>query len=89
MTLPHEVRVLPGHTDETTIGREWEENPFVRYWRGEAASIDEPVRVGGDQGPRQRGDIGVVRRFFGSTVGAGNLHIGLAGPHHVQHGPEP
>jgi len=48
MTLPHEVRVLPGHTDETTIGREWEENPFIRYWRGEAASIDEAVRVGGE-----------------------------------------
>ena len=38
----------PGHTDETTIGREWEENPFVRYWRGDAASIDEAVRVGGE-----------------------------------------
>ena len=25
---------LPGHTDETTIGREWEQNPFVRVWRG-------------------------------------------------------
>ncbi len=49
MTLPPEVRVLPGHTDETTIGREWEENPFVRYWRGEAASIDEAVRVGGEE----------------------------------------
>jgi glyoxylase-like metal-dependent hydrolase (beta-lactamase superfamily II) len=48
MTLPPEVRVLPGHTDETTIGREWEENPFVRYWRGEAPPIDEPVRVAGD-----------------------------------------
>ena len=48
MTLPPEVRVLPGHTDETTIGREWEENPFVRYWRGETTAIDEPVRVGGD-----------------------------------------
>jgi glyoxylase-like metal-dependent hydrolase (beta-lactamase superfamily II) len=34
MPLPPEVRVLPGHTDETTIGREWDENPFVRYWRG-------------------------------------------------------
>ena len=33
MTLRHEMRVLPGHTEETTIGREWEENPFVRYWR--------------------------------------------------------
>jgi len=34
MSLPHELRVLPGHTDETTIGREWEENPFIRFWRG-------------------------------------------------------
>ena len=34
MALPHSVRVLPGHTDETTIGREWDENPFVRFWRG-------------------------------------------------------
>jgi glyoxylase-like metal-dependent hydrolase (beta-lactamase superfamily II) len=34
MNLPHELRVLPGHTDETTIGREWEQNPFVRFWRG-------------------------------------------------------
>jgi hydroxyacylglutathione hydrolase len=47
MTLPPEVRVLPGHTDESTIGREWEENPFVTYWRGVVASIDEPVSVGG------------------------------------------
>jgi hydroxyacylglutathione hydrolase len=48
MTLPPEVRVLPGHTDETTIGREWEQNPFVRYWRGEAPPIDEAVHVGSD-----------------------------------------
>jgi hydroxyacylglutathione hydrolase len=48
MTLPHEVRVLPGHTEATTIGREWEENPFVLYWRGEAPSIDERVQVGGE-----------------------------------------
>ena len=34
MKLPPDTRVLPGHTDETTIGREWEQNPFVRYWRG-------------------------------------------------------
>jgi hydroxyacylglutathione hydrolase len=48
MKLPPETRVLPGHTDETTIGREWEENPFIRYWRGDSSSIDERVRVGGD-----------------------------------------
>jgi hydroxyacylglutathione hydrolase len=47
MALPHETRVLPGHTEETTIGREWEANPFVRYWRGEDASLDEPVQVSG------------------------------------------
>src|SRR5436190_119944 len=33
MAMPHERRVLPGHTDETTIGREFEQNPFVRVWR--------------------------------------------------------
>jgi hydroxyacylglutathione hydrolase len=48
MSLPPDTRVLPGHTDETTIGREWEENPFVRYWRGAASSIDEKVTVGGE-----------------------------------------
>jgi len=49
MTMPHERRVLPGHTDETTIGREWEENPFVRVWRGIEPEGTEPVRVGGEE----------------------------------------
>ncbi|HVN60581.1 MAG TPA: hypothetical protein VMT59_04920, partial [Gaiellaceae bacterium] len=47
MTLPPETRVLPGHTDETTIGREWEENPFVRVWRGVEPEGTETVFVGG------------------------------------------
>jgi hydroxyacylglutathione hydrolase len=47
MQLAPETRVLPGHTDETTIGREWEENPFVRFWRGEDGALDEACRVGG------------------------------------------
>ena len=47
MKLPPATRVLPGHTDETTIGREWDDNPFVRVWRGEDPEGDEPVRVGG------------------------------------------
>jgi hydroxyacylglutathione hydrolase len=34
MALPHELRLLPGHAVETTIGREWESNPFIRVWRG-------------------------------------------------------
>jgi hydroxyacylglutathione hydrolase len=49
MDLPHELRVLPGHTDETTIGREWEENPFVRYWRGLDDEVGDPCRVGGEE----------------------------------------
>ena len=49
LELPDETRVLPGHTDETTIGREREENPFLRYWLGAAPSIDETVRVAGDE----------------------------------------
>jgi hydroxyacylglutathione hydrolase len=48
MKLPSELRVLPGHTDETTIGREWEENPFVRVWRGVEAEGTEAVRVAGE-----------------------------------------
>ena len=47
MTLPPETRVLPGHTDETTIGREWEENPFVRVWRGLDPEGTERCMVGG------------------------------------------
>src|SRR5256886_12660761 len=45
MKLPPETRVLPGHTDETTIGREWEQNPFIRVWRGIEPEGTEPVRV--------------------------------------------
>jgi hydroxyacylglutathione hydrolase len=47
MSLPPETRVLPGHTDETTIGREWDENPFIRVWRGIEPPLDEPCRVAG------------------------------------------
>jgi glyoxylase-like metal-dependent hydrolase (beta-lactamase superfamily II) len=50
MTLPHELRVLPGHTVETTIGREWERNPFVRFWRGLEAEEGGRCRLGGDEG---------------------------------------
>ena len=48
MKLPPETRVLPGHTDETTIGREWEENPFIRVWRGAEPEGTERVRVAGE-----------------------------------------
>jgi hydroxyacylglutathione hydrolase len=48
MKLPPETRVLPGHTEETTIGREWEENPFVRVWRGAEPEGTERVQVAGE-----------------------------------------
>jgi hydroxyacylglutathione hydrolase len=48
MAMPHDRRVLPGHTDETTIGREWAHNPFVRVWRGAEPEGTEPVRVNGE-----------------------------------------
>jgi hydroxyacylglutathione hydrolase len=47
LALPDGMRVLPGHTDETTIGREREQNPFVRVWSGAEPEGTEPVRVGG------------------------------------------
>jgi glyoxylase-like metal-dependent hydrolase (beta-lactamase superfamily II) len=47
MAMPHTRRLLPGHTDESTIGREWDENPFVRVWRGVEPEGTEQVTVGG------------------------------------------
>jgi hydroxyacylglutathione hydrolase len=47
MAMPQDRRVLPGHTDETTIGREWEQNPFVRVWRGVQPEGTEHVTVAG------------------------------------------
>jgi glyoxylase-like metal-dependent hydrolase (beta-lactamase superfamily II) len=41
MQLPRQTIVHPGHMDETTIGEEWEENPFVRVWRGLDPTADK------------------------------------------------
>ncbi len=49
MQLAAETRVYPGHTDETTIGHEWEENPFVRVWRGVQPEGTERCRAGGQE----------------------------------------
>jgi hydroxyacylglutathione hydrolase len=49
MKLPPDTRVYPGHTDDTTIGREWEQNPFVRYWRGAQAEDGRVCSVHGEQ----------------------------------------
>jgi hydroxyacylglutathione hydrolase len=45
MKLPHETVVRPGHTDPTTIGDEWEQNAFVRVWRGVDGESDEKCTV--------------------------------------------
>ncbi len=34
LTLPPETEIHPGHTDPTTVADEWENNSFVRVWRG-------------------------------------------------------
>ena len=47
LELPDSTRVLPGHSDETTIGRERRENPFIRVWSGAESEANERVRVGG------------------------------------------
>jgi glyoxylase-like metal-dependent hydrolase (beta-lactamase superfamily II) len=47
MTLPPKTRVHPGHTTPTTIGDEWEQNPFIRVWRGLDPEGDEPCQVRG------------------------------------------
>lgn len=50
MKLPHETVVRPGHTDPTTIGEEWETNPFVRLWRGLDEEGGDRCRVGEEEG---------------------------------------
>ncbi|HEY5044610.1 MAG TPA: MBL fold metallo-hydrolase [Solirubrobacteraceae bacterium] len=34
MELPKGTVIHPGHADPTTVAREWEENKFIRIWRG-------------------------------------------------------
>jgi glyoxylase-like metal-dependent hydrolase (beta-lactamase superfamily II) len=47
LALPDPTRVLPGHAEETTIGRERRDNPFTRVWGGIEPEGSERVRVGG------------------------------------------
>lgn len=48
MKLPHETRIHPGHTLSSTIGEEWEQNPFIRIWRGVDAEGTEECLVRGE-----------------------------------------
>jgi glyoxylase-like metal-dependent hydrolase (beta-lactamase superfamily II) len=47
MKLPPQTTVHPGHREPTTIGAEWEGNPFVRIWRGLDGEGDEQCTVWG------------------------------------------
>jgi len=38
MRLPKETQVYPGHMEPSSIEQEWNENPFIRLWRG----LDKP-----------------------------------------------
>jgi glyoxylase-like metal-dependent hydrolase (beta-lactamase superfamily II) len=49
MALPPETQVYPGHSGETTIGEEWERNPFVRVWRGADPEGSTSCRVAGEE----------------------------------------
>lgn len=48
MSLPHETRIHPGHCEPSTIGDEYENNPFVRAWRGADEVGAEPCKVRGE-----------------------------------------
>ena len=47
MAMPKTRLADAGPHRLTTIGREWENNPFVRVWRGEDPEGTERVTVGG------------------------------------------
>jgi len=46
ITLPPETRIHPGHREPSTIGTEWENNPFVRIWRGLDPEGSSPCSIG-------------------------------------------
>jgi hydroxyacylglutathione hydrolase len=48
MALPPDTHVLPGHTDATTVGEEWEHNAFIRVWRGLDPEGGEPCTALGE-----------------------------------------
>lgn len=47
MSLPKDTVVHPGHTVPTTIGEEWESNPFIRVMRGVDPEGNDRCRASG------------------------------------------
>jgi hydroxyacylglutathione hydrolase len=48
MALPPETTIRPGHTDPTTVADEYDNNSFVRVWRGVDPEGDEPCTALGE-----------------------------------------
>jgi len=48
MGLPPPTVVHPGHADSTTVAREWEDNAFIRVWRGLDPEGAEPCTAFGE-----------------------------------------
>ncbi len=48
MELGKETVIYPGHADLTTVGREWEQNAFIRVWRGLDPEGSEPCTAMGE-----------------------------------------
>jgi glyoxylase-like metal-dependent hydrolase (beta-lactamase superfamily II) len=46
MKLPPQTRIHPGHREPSTIGEEWERNPFIRVWRGLDEESSDPCSLG-------------------------------------------
>jgi len=42
MGLEPATVIYPGHAEQTTVAREWEENPFIRIWRGVDSEGSDP-----------------------------------------------
>ncbi len=48
MALPPETVIQPGHTDSTTVAEEFDNNKFIRLWRGLDPEGNEPVTALGE-----------------------------------------
>jgi hydroxyacylglutathione hydrolase len=49
MTLPPSTDIYPGHTEATTVGHEYQSNPFIRIWRGLDPEGSEKCQVNGEE----------------------------------------
>jgi glyoxylase-like metal-dependent hydrolase (beta-lactamase superfamily II) len=48
MELDSATEIHPGHSEPTTVGREWDHNPFIRIWRGLDREGSQPCVALGD-----------------------------------------